>query len=88
MLQILIKVQMLTSPTIKGKITNVVAYHSSDHVMVRNGEYLSITHTGTCYIGKPSRLVPLKNVLLVPAIKKSFIVHLSIEERLSMLFCI
>lgn len=41
--------------------------------MAGNGVYLSITHTSIRYISKPHRLLPLKNVLEVSTIKKSFL---------------
>ena len=47
------------------------AYTGSDSVMVGNGEFLPITHTGSTFIATSSGTLPLTDVLVCPNIAKS-----------------
>lgn len=56
-----------------GKLTNLKPYKGNDAIMVGNGEILLITHIGETKINTDSSSIPLKNVLLVPNIKKDLL---------------
>lgn len=45
-------------------------YHGSDTVMIGDGNYLPITHTGSASIASTSSTLPLKDVLVCPNIAK------------------
>lgn len=51
-------------------LQNAQAYLGSDSVMVGNGEFLPITHTGSASICSSSGNLPLKDVLVCPNIAK------------------
>ncbi|CAA7025131.1 unnamed protein product [Microthlaspi erraticum] len=48
-------------------------YSGSDSVMVADGNFLPITHTGSTVIGSTSGTLPLKDVLVCPDIAKSLL---------------
>ena len=49
------------------------AYTGSDSVMVGNGEFLPITHTGSTSLSTASGNIPLNNVLVCPDMAKSIL---------------
>ncbi|CAL9217267.1 unnamed protein product, partial [Arabidopsis halleri] len=49
------------------------AYHGSDAVMVADGSYLPITHTGSTNLASSSGPVPLTDVLVCPSVTKSLL---------------
>ena len=53
-----------------GNLHSLTPYHGSDGVMVGNGHTLLITHIGETTLGIGSSPIHLKDVLLVPDIKK------------------
>lgn len=52
---------------------NLRPYHGSDSIMVGNGDLLPISHVGEGVITNGDINIPLKNVLLVPNIRKSLL---------------
>ena len=48
-------------------------YSGSDSVMVGNGEFLPITHTGSISLASSSGNIPVSDVLVCPAIAKSLL---------------
>ncbi|KAF8401648.1 hypothetical protein HHK36_012594 [Tetracentron sinense] len=56
-----------------GKLQNLKPYKGNDGVMVGNGQTLAITHIGEAHINEKSTPIDLKNVLLVPEIKKDLL---------------
>jgi hypothetical protein len=48
-------------------------YHGSDAVMVADGNFLPITHTGSTNLASPSGIVPLTDVLVCPSVTKSLL---------------
>ena len=48
-------------------------YGGSDAVMVGNGDFLPITHTGSTTLPSSSGILPLKDVLVCPDIGKSLV---------------
>lgn len=48
-------------------------YHGSDSVMIGDGTFLPITHTGSTSIASSSGTLPLKDVLVCPDIAKSLL---------------
>ena len=60
-----------TTPDVTA-IDTKATYHGSNKLVVGNGSALPITHIGNSYIPTP-RPLQLKNILLVPALKKNLI---------------
>jgi hypothetical protein len=56
-----------------GNLHSLTLYHCIDGVMVGNGESLPITHIGQANIGSGSSSLKLKDVILVPDIKKDLL---------------
>ncbi|KAF8407173.1 hypothetical protein HHK36_006299 [Tetracentron sinense] len=56
-----------------GKLFNLNPYKGKDSVMVGNGNLLKISHIGEEKVSNGDISIPLKNVLLVPKIKKSLL---------------
>lgn len=56
-----------------GKLPNLRPYVGNDGIMAGNGEILPITHVGETKINTTSSSIPLKNVLVVPNIKKDLL---------------
>jgi hypothetical protein len=56
-----------------GNLHTLTPYHGTDGVMVGNGESLPITHIGQANISYGSSFFKLKDVLLVPDIKKDLL---------------
>jgi hypothetical protein len=52
---------------------SLTLYHCTDGVMVGNGESLPITHIGQANIGSSSSSLKLKDVILVPDVKKDLL---------------
>jgi len=48
-------------------------YHGTDAIMVDDGNYLPITHTGSTNLASSSGTVPLTDVLVCPSITKSLL---------------
>ena len=58
--------------TLTVELHTKATYHGSNKLVVGNGSALPITHIGNSYIPTP-RPLQLKNILLVPALKKNLI---------------
>lgn len=56
-----------------GKLDNIRPYKGLEGVMVGNGQILDITHVGDSHANCGSTSLPLKNVLLVPNMKKDLL---------------
>lgn len=56
-----------------GKLIHCQPYHGSDKIMVGNGHKLKITHIGDTVLHTDKNSVKLKNVLVVPEIKKNLL---------------
>ncbi|KAK4481427.1 hypothetical protein RD792_012318 [Penstemon davidsonii] len=56
-----------------GKLTSLTPYHGTDKVYVGNGALLDISHIGTASIPLGNKSLKLKNVLVVPEIKKDLL---------------
>ncbi|KAG8379883.1 hypothetical protein BUALT_Bualt07G0135600 [Buddleja alternifolia] len=56
-----------------GKLENLRLYKGFDAVMVGNGEFMNITHVGDTQVNYDGHEIPLRNVLLVPNIKKNLL---------------
>lgn len=54
-------------------VDTLVAYSGNEHVMVGNGQSLSISHIGSVSPAYPPNSLPLSNVLVVPGLKKNLI---------------
>ncbi|KAJ0084878.1 hypothetical protein Patl1_30692 [Pistacia atlantica] len=50
----------------EGNLYNLIPYTGNDHVMLGNGEFLKVTHTGDALLGFGQFTIVLRNVLLVP----------------------
>lgn len=48
-------------------------YSGTDQVLVGNGEFLPITHTGSTVLPSTSGMLPLKDILVCPDIAKSLV---------------
>lgn len=71
-----------------GKLNNLKSYISSDGVMVGNGKIFPIAHVGDATITTDHLPLHLKNVLLVPNIKKNLISsQLTTDLPYSIKFC-
>lgn len=57
----------------EGILHNLKPYVGSDHVLIGNGDFLQITHTGDTTIGSGSSCIKLSNVLLVPDLEKNLL---------------
>lgn len=67
------------SPTLPHHLQQSQVYTGSDSVMVGNGEYLPITHTGSTSLASTSGTIHVSDVLVCPKIAKSL---LSLSLRL------
>ncbi|KAK2981324.1 hypothetical protein RJ640_007025 [Escallonia rubra] len=56
-----------------GKLTNLIPYHGSETVMAGNGDNLAISRIENGVISTKSCNIPLKDVLVVPDIKKNLL---------------
>ncbi|KAJ8635133.1 hypothetical protein MRB53_009400 [Persea americana] len=56
-----------------GKLFNLIPYKGTNSVMVGNGDFLKFSHIGYGIVHHGNTSIPLKNVLLVPNIKKSLL---------------
>lgn len=54
-----------------GELSYIKPYHSSDVICARNGHSLSISHTGEINISTQDGQLNLKDVLVVPDLKKN-----------------
>ena len=59
------------SPTLPHHLQQSQVYTGSDSVMVGNGEYLPITHTGSTSLASTSGTIHVSDVLVCPKITKS-----------------
>ena len=56
-----------------GKLVNLYAYNGNDSVMIGDGNTLKITHTGDAILQTKTSHFQIKNVLLVPELKKNLL---------------
>ena len=68
-----------------GILENVIPYTGTDKVMVGDGNLLHISHIGNARIKAGSKPIILKNVLLVPNMKKNLISISQLTDDLSCL---
>ncbi|CAA7031738.1 unnamed protein product [Microthlaspi erraticum] len=61
----------ITSST--NNLQSAAKYEGNDTVMVADGAYLPITHVGSSALASPTSMIPLNDVLVCPAIKKSLL---------------
>ncbi|CAA7040242.1 unnamed protein product [Microthlaspi erraticum] len=61
----------ITSST--TNLHSATPYEGSDTVMVADGAFLPITHVGSTALASPNGMIPLNDVLVCPAIKKSLL---------------
>ncbi|KAJ0020614.1 hypothetical protein Pint_32437 [Pistacia integerrima] len=57
----------------EGNLYNLRPYTGNDHVMLGNGEFLKVTHTGDALLGFGQSAIVLRNVLLVPELERSLL---------------
>ena len=60
-----------------SKLTNLIPYQVFDSVIVGNGHKLHNSHIGEGKIKSSGTTIPLRNVLLVPNIKKKSLLSVS-----------
>lgn len=53
-----------------GILTNLTSYHGLDKVVVGDGNCLKISHIGDTTVKSSYGSIPLRDVLVVPSIKK------------------
>ncbi|CAA7061321.1 unnamed protein product [Microthlaspi erraticum] len=56
-----------------ANLQSATKYEGNDTVMVADGTYLPITHVGSSGLASPNGMIPLNDVLVCPAIKKSLL---------------
>lgn len=61
----------MTSNT--NALQSVTPYEGTDTLMVADGTYVPINHTGSTTLTSPSGTIPLSEVLVCPAIQKSLL---------------